>query len=452
MKIISRGDTTVVDAYLSPLLRRYVRQVVEGLRAGENGADTRLLFMQSNGGLVAAECFQGKDSILSGPAGGIVGAVRVAQRAGFQQIIAFDMGGTSTDVAHYAGTYERRFETEVAGVRMRAPMMAIHTVAAGGGSILHFDGLRYRVGPDSAGANPGPACYRRGGPLTVTDANVMLGRLPLFPAVFGKTGDLPLDRERVQVLFERLAWNIHRQTGVRQTPEQVAEGFLQIAVENMATAIKSISVQKGYDVSTYTLCCYGAAAGQHACRVADRLGMRRVLLHPFAGVLSAYGMGLADFRLIKDQALEIPLHSMDEAALQQTFEHLKQAGYQEMRQQGLYSHQLEPVCQVFIRYQGTDTALPVGLADKASMRADFLQQHRQRFGFNYPGKPLILESAVLEMIGTSESVHESNPFSAIRENGATQTLPGCVRVEVETGDRIQIATPGGGGYGSKNDD
>ena len=281
MKLVGRGDTTVVDAYLSPILRRYVDQV-----AGEVG-DTRLMFMQSNGGLTDANLFQGKDSILSGPAGGIVGAVRTAEMAGFEKLIGFDMGGTSTDVSHYAGEYERAFETLVAGVRMRAPMMQIHTVAAGGGSILHFDGAKYRVGPDSAGANPGPACYRRGGPLAVTDANVMLGKIQpdFFPHVFGPNGDQPLDAGAVREKFEALSREIEEKTGDRRTPTEVAEGFLRIAVENMANAIKEISIQRGYDVTDYTLACFGGAGGQHACLIADTLGMTRVFIHPYAGVL-----------------------------------------------------------------------------------------------------------------------------------------------------------------------
>ncbi|HXL74944.1 MAG TPA: hydantoinase/oxoprolinase family protein, partial [Burkholderiales bacterium] len=296
MKLVGRGDTTVVDAYLSPILRRYVDQVAAELEG------VRLLFMQSNGGLTDARRFQGKDAILSGPAGGIVGAVRTSLAAGFDRIIGFDMGGTSTDVSHYAGEFEREFETRVAGVRMRAPMMSIHSVAAGGGSILHFDGARYRVGPDSAGANPGPACYRRGGPLTVTDANLMLGKIQpkYFPQVFGADGSEELDEAVVKQKFSVLV----KQIGDNRSPEQVAEGFIQIAVGNMANAIKHISVQRGHDVTGYTLCCFGGAAGQHACLVADALAMTRVFIHPYAGVLSAYGMGLADQGAMREQALE----------------------------------------------------------------------------------------------------------------------------------------------------
>ncbi len=303
MKLIARGDTTTVDAYLSPILRRYVEQVAAEL------AGIRLLFMQSNGGLVDARRFQGKDAILSGPAGGVVGGVAVMRAAGFEHVIGFDMGGTSTDVWHYAGEYERSFDGEVAGVRLCAPMMHIHTVAAGGGSILQFDGTRCRVGPASAGANPGPACYRRGGPLTVTDANVMVGKiLPAhFPQMFGPQGDLPLDDAAVRTGFARLAADLRAASGVERTPEQVAHGFIEIAVANMASAIRRISVQRGYDVTRYALCCFGGAAGQHACLVADALGMTQVLIHPHAGVLSAYGMGLADLRVLREQAVEAVL-------------------------------------------------------------------------------------------------------------------------------------------------
>lgn len=405
LKIVSRGDTTVVDAYLSPLLKRYVAQIAEGL-----GGDTRLLFMQSNGGLVEASAFQGKDCILSGPAGGIVGATAVAQRAGLHKIIAFDMGGTSTDVAHYAGELERSFETEIAGVRMRAPMMHIHTVAAGGGSILTFDGSRYRVGPESAGANPGPACYRRGGPLTVTDANLMLGKLPLFPAVFGPNGDLPPDADCVRALFSELAARIREQSGDARSPEQVAEGFLDIAVENMAAAIKKISVQKGYNVAEYALCCYGAAGGQHACKIADRLGMQTVLLHPLAGVLSAYGMGLADFRVLKEQALELPWDMADESRLRACLQQLEEQGRTALQAQGLAHLQITAVHRLLLRFQGTDSSLPVAFSHKAVMLADFRRQYRQRFGFCYENRSLLVETAMVECIGS-----EAHPFDTVNK-------------------------------------
>ena len=405
MKMVSRGDTTVVDAYLSPLLKRYVRQVSEGLQNNEN-SDCRLLFMQSSGGLIEAKRFQGKDSILSGPAGGIVGAISIAKQAGFDKIISFDMGGTSTDVAHYAGELERSFETEVAGVRMRAPMMSIHTVAAGGGSLLFFDGMRYRVGPESAGANPGPACYRRGGGLTVTDANLMLGKLPLFPKVFGRHGDLPLDTDQVHTLFTELSQKIATVTGKFQSPEQVAEGFLKIAVENMANAVKHISIQKGYNVTDYTLCCYGAAAGQHACQVADRLAMARILIHPFAGVLSAYGMGLADFRLLKTAALEQNLDVVAETDLEKILADLAAVGHQEMLVQGVRAEHIQTEKRLQLRYLGTDTALSVDFADKVTMHNKFEHKYRQQFGFIYADKPIVVESLAVEVIGVEQTLEE----------------------------------------------
>src|SRR5512137_2600448 len=357
MKLVSRGDTTVVDAYLSPILRRYVGQVERELmgsgktalppavpgagRGPAGGTDAggapRLQFMQSNGGLTDAHRFQGKDAILSGPAGGIVGAVEVSRLAGFDRIIGFDMGGTSTDVTHYAGEYERAFITEVAGVRLAAPMMRIHTVAAGGGSICAFDGARFRVGPQSAGANPGPASYRRGGPLTVTDCNVMVGKLDpeLFPKVFGPAGDQPLDAAIVRGKFAALAAEVAAATGLARSPEEVADGFLKIAVANMANAIKHISVERGYDVTEYTLCCFGGAGGQHACLVADALGMTRVLLHPLAGVLSAYGMGLADVRALRQQAVEARLSGATLAAVEAQFAALDAAAHADVAAQGI---------------------------------------------------------------------------------------------------------------------
>ncbi|MGR9116121.1 MAG: hydantoinase B/oxoprolinase family protein [Gammaproteobacteria bacterium] len=420
MKIVGRGDTTVVDAYLSPLLRRYVDQVVHGIK-GDRFQSTRLLFMQSNGGLTEASRFQGKDSILSGPAGGIVGAVAISVKAGFKEIIAFDMGGTSTDVAHYAGVYERSSDNEVAGVRIRAPMLSIHTVAAGGGSILHFDGMRYRVGPDSAGANPGPAGYRRGGPLTVTDANIMLGKLPLFPCVFGEYGDLPLDTERVEGLFVALAARICEETGDDRSPEQVAEGFVAIAVENMAMAIKKISVQKGYDVSKYTLCCYGAASGQHACAVADRLNMQRIILHPFAGVLSAYGMGLADMRLVKERSLEWFWETSTIEDLQKELAKLERQGRQELIEQGVAAEQIDALWRLSLRYQGTDTAVIVDFSDKQTMLSDFHGQFKQQFGFIYQDKALVIEVISVEVVGINELPTETE-FYEVRDASFEQVL------------------------------
>lgn len=420
MKIVSRGDTTVVDAYLSPLLRRYVNQVAKGLSSSKESP--QILFMQSNGGLTAAKNFQGKDSILSGPAGGIVGAIKTSELAGFKKIIAFDMGGTSTDVAHYAGELERSYETEVAGVRMRVPMMNIHTVAAGGGSLLFFDGLRYRVGPESAGANPGPAGYRRGGPLTVTDANIMLGKLPLFPAVFGEQGDLSLDYEKVEQLFIQLAKEIKNSCGDSRTPQQVAEGFINIAVENMATAIKKISVQKGYNVSKYTLCCYGAAGGQHACKVADRLGMKRIMLHPFSGILSAYGMGLADLRLLKEHAIEQTWDEINNKQLELQLSKLEQQGRSEMLQQLSAQETITTQFKVNIRYFGTDTSLSVLFADKETMLTSFQQQYQQQFGFIYKDKTMIIESLSVEIIASSPAYEKfTDAISVIEPKPALLT-------------------------------
>ncbi len=400
MKLIGRGDTTVVDAYLSPILRRYVDRVAAELQG------VRLLFMQSNGGLTDARRFQGKDSILSGPAGGIVGAVRTSLSAGFGKIIGFDMGGTSTDVSHYAGEFEREFETRVAGVRMRAPMMSIHTVAAGGGSILHFDGARYRVGPDSAGANPGPASYRRGGPLAVTDANAMLGKIQpeFFPHVFGADGKQALDAAVVQAKFAELAQSI----GDGRTPEQVAEGFIQIAVGNMANAIKHISVQRGHDVTEYTLCCFGGAAGQHACLVADALAMTRVFIHPFAGVLSAYGMGLADQAALKEKAVE---STLGDAALEPELEALAQAATQELVSQGVEEKGVRVLRRVHLKYEGTDTALIVAYATAEEMKKQFETAYQKQFSFLMPGKVLIVEAISVEALSSGVAPLSDRAFS-----------------------------------------
>ena len=406
MKLVSRGDTTVVDAYLSPILRRYV-DLVAGELNGEEAETVRLLFMQSNGGLTDAQTFQGKDSILSGPAGGIVGAVRTAAMGGFEKIITFDMGGTSTDVAHYDGAYERAFETQVAGVRMRAPMMQIHTVAAGGGSILHFDGARYRVGPDSAGANPGPACYRRGGPLAVTDANVMLGRLQpdFFPAVFGPEADAPLDAEVVKEKFQALAQEIREATGDSRAPEEVAEGFRRIAVENMANAIKKISTQRGYDVTDYALQCFGGAGGQHACDIADTLGMTRIFLHPFAGVLSAYGMGLADLRLMKEQAVEARLEDALDS-LPGIFERLGTEARDDLRNQEIEDARISVLEKVHLRYEGSDSALIVENGSRAELMDRFEAAYSQRFGFVMADKPVLVEAVSVEAVGAMETAED----------------------------------------------
>ena len=403
MKLVSRGDTTVVDAYLSPILRRYVDQV-----ASELGG-VKLMFMQSNGGLTDAAKFQGKDAILSGPAGGVVGMVRTAEMDGFKQVIGFDMGGTSTDVSHYDGEYERDFETQVAGVRMRAPMMKIHTVAAGGGSILHFDGARFRVGPDSAGANPGPAAYRRGGPLAVTDINVMLGKVQpeFFPNVFGPEGNEPLDADAVRAGFEAMAAKIKDSTGQVRTPEDVAEGFLRIAVENMANAIKQISVQRGYDVTDYILQCFGGAGGQHACQVADTLGMTKVFVHPFAGVLSAYGMGLADIRAMREQAVEAKLESGALAGLDQQLDVLAADARGELHEQGITDAKIKMLKRLHLRYDGTDTPLIVDFGDVDAIKGQFEEQHKQRYGFVMSEKPLVVEAVAVEAVGETQSLPDA---------------------------------------------
>jgi 5-oxoprolinase (ATP-hydrolysing) len=427
MKLVSRGDTTVVDAYLSPILRRYVDQV-----AGEL-ADVRVMFMQSNGGLTDARRFQGKDSILSGPAGGIVGVVRTSQRAGFDRIIGFDMGGTSTDVSHYAGEFERAFETQVAGVRMRAPMMAIHTVAAGGGSILHFDGARYRVGPDSAGANPGPACYRRGGPLAVTDANVMLGKIQprFFPAVFGPGGNLPLDAEAVRSRFAALAEDIRQATGDRRAPEAVAEGFVAIAVGNMANAIKRISVQRGYDVTAYTLCTFGGAGGQHACLVADALGMTRVFIHPLAGVLSAYGMGLAEVAALRERSVETRLDDAAVPQLDGALGELAESARTEVLAQGVPAGRVRVAKRVHLRYDGTDSALVVGHGTRDEMVRAFEAAYRTRYSFLMPERGLIVEAVSVEAVGGADTFAE-RPSDAAPRTGPPQPAD---TVDMFTGGR-----------------
>ena len=423
MKLVSRGDTTVVDAYLSPILRRYVDQVAAQLR-GMSEAGGQLMFMQSNGGLTSAHRFQGKDAILSGPAGGVVGMVRTAQAAGFEQLIGFDMGGTSTDVSHYAGEYERTFETEVAGVRLRAPMMRIHTVAAGGGSILRFDGARFRVGPDSAAASPGPACYRNGGPLTVTDCNLMLGRLQAqhFPRVFGPAADQPLDLDVVRRKFDDLSKEIEETTGMQRSARQVAEGFLAIAVENMANAIKRISTERGYDVSNYTLCCFGGAGGQHACLVADALGMKRIFVHPYAGVLSAFGMGLADLRLMREQAIEALLKASVMPQIGAVLDKLQADGERAMRDQGVSTRHIRCRRRLHLRYRGSDTALLVDEADLQTLVAAFEHRHRRRFGFVSPGKPLVVESVQVEVIGEGEPPLPADIDESATHIGEAQTL------------------------------
>jgi 5-oxoprolinase (ATP-hydrolysing) len=456
MKLVSRGDTTVVDAYLSPILRRYVAQVESQLPG------VRLQFMQSSGGLTDAHRFQGKDAILSGPAGGIVGAVQVSKLAGFERIIGFDMGGTSTDVTHYAGEYERAFVTEVAGVRLRAPMMRIHTVAAGGGSICNYDGVRLRVGPESAGANPGPASYRRGGPLTVTDCNVMVGKIDpaLFPNVFGPGGDLPLDAAVVSEKFSAVAQAMAEKGGRRRRPEEIAEGFLRIAVDNMAHAIKHISVERGYDVTEYTLCCFGGAGGQHACAVADALGMTCIFIHPLAGVLSAYGMGLADVRALRQHALEATLDAAELIAAEPLFLNLISAATGEVKAQGIPPEAIAVTLALHLKYAGTDTTLeipyalpPGGPADEAAVAAivaEFERRYRTQYGFLMRDKALIIEALGVEAAGAVATPDEAvpsfppraDPLTAVKRqrvytDGAWHDAPVHVRADLRPGDRIR---------------
>ncbi len=462
IKFISRGDTTVVDAYLSPILKRYVDRVSTELgEVSLSDTSPKLMFMQSNGGLTEAKSFQGKNSILSGPAGGIVGAVQTSLQAGFEKIISFDMGGTSTDVAHYAGSYERSLSTEVAGVRLSTPMMAIHTVAAGGGSLLFFDGARYRVGPESAGAFPGPACYRNGGELAVTDCNVMLGKLQpdFFPKVFGKDGNLPLDREIVVQKFTELAQTISQATGQPVLPEVVAQGFLEIAVEKMAMAIKKISVQRGYDVSEYVLCCFGGAGGQHACAIADVLGMTQIFIHPYAGVLSAYGIGLADIRTIRDRSVESELNLELLEELETIAKLLSEDGQTEILQ-GNADGELQIETSLRLRYVGTDSALTVTLPNPLSFHSqsilEFLQTsfetlHKERYGFIFADKVLIVEAIAIETI-VSKKKERSQQLTANSQKllTAKQTLnvymsnewretPVFRREDLRVGDRIQGA-------------
>jgi 5-oxoprolinase (ATP-hydrolysing) len=438
MKFVSRGDTTVVDAYLSPILSRYVSQV-----AGELPG-VKLFFMQSSGGLTDARAFQGKDAILSGPAGGIVGMARTAKIADFDKVIGFDMGGTSTDVSHFAGEFEREFETQVAGVRMRAPMMSIHTVAAGGGSILEFDGSRFRVGPQSAGANPGPASYRRGGPLAVTDANVMVGKIQPrhFPKVFGAAANEALSYEAALEKFNEIAGRVGR------SAESVAEGFINIAVQQMANAIKKISVARGYDVTRYTLQCFGGAGGQHACLVADALGMTRVFVHPYAGVLSAYGMGLADQSVIREQAVELLLADQALAEVSSKLEALAQAASAELQSQDIGSGAVQVHRRVHVKYQGTDTALVVPFGSLASIEAAFEKAYKQRFAFLMQGKAFVVEAVSVEAVisgdAPTEKRHELHEARAVPSRETVKMFSGgqwheaalVVREDMQPGDVI----------------
>ncbi len=443
IKLVSRGDTTVVDAYLSPILRRYIDRIETKL------GTTQLMFMQSNGGLVDALYFQGKDSILSGPAGGVVGAVQTCAQAGRSQLIGFDMGGTSTDVCHFRGTYERVLETELTGVRLRTPMMDIHTVAAGGGSILNFDGARFRVGPESAGANPGPACYRQGGPLTVTDCNVLVGKIQssFFPHVFGPQRNLPLDEEPVRQAFTKLAERIEVETGQVQSPEQIAAGFLTVAVENMANAIKKISLQRGHNVSEYTLCCFGSAGGQHVCQIAEVLGIKEILIHPFAGVLSAFGMGLADLRTSRQQTVEVLLsEGLDN--LQVDLAKLQAEVKNDLYQQGVDATEIEVRSQLYLRYTGTDATLLVDLAEPTAMQTQFESLHQQRYGFIVPERALVVESLTIEGIATmvktidlKDLPHRSGPAPSLSTvkiftQGHWHKSPIFQRQDLRPGDHI----------------
>lgn len=445
IKLVPRGDTTVVDAYLSPILQRYVDEVAAQLEG------VRLMFMQSNGGLREAAHFRGKDAVLSGPAGGVVGMARTSEQAGFGRVIGFDMGGTSTDVSHYAGEFERELGTQVAGVRMRAPMMNIHTVAAGGGSVLHFDGRRYRVGPDSAGAVPGPACYRRGGPLTVTDANVMLGRIQPdhFPAVFGPDGDQPLDADTVRERFAELAEEVRKESGKDRTPEEVAAGFLEIAVLNMANAVKKISVQRGHDITRYALTSFGGAGGQHACAVADALGVNTVIVPPLAGVLSAYGIGLADATAMREQSVEAEL---DEAALTRVrtlCDELAARTRAELRADNVPDAAISTHTRVLLRYAGTDSSLPVPLDSVTAMKEAFETTHRARYGFTMD-KPIVLETVSVEAVGTAgehggyvveetEREGEFAPRATVRMfvDGERRKTPLYRRRDLRPGDAVE---------------
>lgn len=406
IKFVSRGDTTVVDAYLSPILRRYVDQISKEL--DDKNSNLRLMFMMSSGGLTAAHLFQGHHAILSGPAGGIVGAVKTSKLAGFNKIISFDMGGTSTDVAHYDTEFEKDFETEIAGVRVRAPMMKIHTVAAGGGSLLTYDGARFRVGPESAGANPGPASYRQGGPLTVTDANVMLGRLKpeFFPAIFGPDQNESLDIEVVRQKFEKIA-----KSAQMNCAENAAQGFLTIAVQNMANAVKKISVQRGYDIRRYALSCFGGAGGQHACAVADQLGIKTIIIHPFSGILSAYGIGLAEIKATRQKSIEQLLDPMIFDDLHDTIKTLKARAVQELKLQGLTQQQTRFLIHIHIKYAGTDTPIHVAFGDEDEIRASFEKAHQAQFGFTMPETPLMVDMIQIEAVGGyTQSVEVIAPF------------------------------------------
>ncbi len=419
IKIVARGDTSVADAYLSPILRRYVERVSSAF----DHEDTRVLFMASSGGLKSAEMFRGRDAILSGPAGGVVGMAETSQHAGFDKVIGFDMGGTSTDVSHIAGEYERTFETQVAGVRLTVPMLRIHTVAAGGGSILTYDGARFRVGPQSAGASPGPKCYRAGGPLTVTDANLMVGKLDpaFFPKIFGPGRDEPLDSDGVRACFAELA----QQVGNGRSPEEVADGFIRIAVENMANAIKKISVERGYDVTEYALNCFGSAGGQHACLIADTLGIEAVLIHPLSGLLSAYGMGLAHIRASRERSIEAPLNADTMRKIENLAFDLGSETTEELLDEGVEHDDIAIQTFVHLRYDGADTALPIPFSEPDIMARDFEMLHRQRFGFISPEKSIFAAAIEVEAAGGGEVAEVARPGTTLESASETASAQVC---------------------------
>ena len=446
IKLVGRGDTTVVDAYLSPILRRYVNQVSEEL---QDTKSTQLMFMQSNGGLTDANLFQGKDALLSGPAGGVVSMTQTGKQAGFNKLIGFDMGGTSTDVCHFAGEFERSFETELAGVRIRAPMMQINTVAAGGGSILSYKDGRFQVGPESAGAIPGPASYGRGGPLTVTDCNVLLGKLnpDFFPKVFGKTGDQPLNFEIVKKKFSDLSDIISKEKNEPMMDIfKMAEGFLKIAVENMANAIKKISIQKGYDVTNYMLNCFGGAGGQHACNVADSLGISNVMIHPYAGVLSAYGMGLAEIRSIREGHFEKNITNILDA--DNLIEILSSQAKKDLNDQDISDASIILLKNAFLHYKGSHQNLEIKFDTPENMRKSFEQEHKKRFGFFVEDREIFIEMLTVEAVGKktenydflnpNTSTTKANPiaFKKMYVNGSEINTPIYKRDELIIGQNI----------------
>lgn len=406
IKFVSRAETTLADAYLTPVLNRYVQQLQSEL--GRNAKPERLLFMQSNGGLVDAAHFRGKNSVLSGPAAGVVGMVESARTAGFERLVGFDMGGTSTDVSAYSGSYERSNDSEIAGVKLRTPMLKVHTIAAGGSSILRFEDFRLQVGPESAGANPGPACYRRGGPLTVTDANVFLGRIPseFFPHLFGPSGDQALDRKVTRRRFGTLAGEISTATGRKLDAAQVAAGYLTVAVENMANAIRKITIERGEDVRDYTLCCFGGAGGQHACQVATVLGIKTIWLHPMAGVLSAYGMGLSDIRVERQQTVELELSQKNEYAWHEIQEQISAACERELDEQQVPQRNRKFMALLGVRVAGSDTVIEVPLAKPEIVKTSFADQYLQRFGTAPTRHKLIVATVVVRATGKESRLPE----------------------------------------------